>query len=146
MPGSLINARRMHAHQHLTLAGDRLVDLRESQNVDGAVGVPNDRLHLRSIFIFWAHLGLKDHSPVMIAFAERLRHSSSGRYGEAARQAKSWTRRRRPLQHVRCLDWLQTMEPYGARGCIRWQRSQTARRENGGNKRKSLPPVASRHE
>ncbi|MDQ3859830.1 MAG: hypothetical protein M3327_15540 [Actinomycetota bacterium] len=35
----------MHAHQHLALACDRLVDLPESQNLDGAVDVPYNRLH-----------------------------------------------------------------------------------------------------
>jgi hypothetical protein len=34
VPDALIDARRVHAHQHLTLARDRLVDLPESQNVD----------------------------------------------------------------------------------------------------------------
>ena len=34
VPDALVDARRMHAHQHLTRARDRLGDLRESQNVD----------------------------------------------------------------------------------------------------------------
>ena len=56
MPDALVDARRVHAHQHLTVARDRLVDLRESQNVDGAVSVPYNRSHGCSIL---AHLGFK---------------------------------------------------------------------------------------
>ena len=45
VPYPLIDARCMHAHQHVRVARDRLVNVRESQNVDRAVRVPNDRLH-----------------------------------------------------------------------------------------------------
>ena len=45
VPDALIDARCMHAHQHLTLTGDGLGDLPEPQNVDRAVGVPDDCLH-----------------------------------------------------------------------------------------------------
>jgi hypothetical protein len=56
VPDALVDARRVHAHQHLTGARDRLVDLPESQNVDGAVGVPYNRPHGCSIL---AYLGFK---------------------------------------------------------------------------------------
>jgi hypothetical protein len=57
VPDALIDPRCLHAHQHLTLACDRLVDLRESQNLDGAVGVPHHRLHVCCSIC--AHLGFE---------------------------------------------------------------------------------------
>src|SRR5919197_883636 len=45
VPDTLINTRRTHAHQHLVLSCNRLRDFAESQNVDRAVGVLDDRLH-----------------------------------------------------------------------------------------------------
>jgi hypothetical protein len=56
VPDALVDARRMHAHQHLALARDRHVDLPESQNIDGAVSIPYNRPHGCSIL---AHLGFK---------------------------------------------------------------------------------------
>src|SRR5215213_8532789 len=47
VPYGLVDARCVHMHQHVHLARDWLVNVRESQSVDRAVSIPNDRLHER---------------------------------------------------------------------------------------------------